>query len=753
MSPKSRKKDRRGRPSRKGMNREGKRHTATGSSSQAGAGGKGGRGRSGRRTRSRRARAKGWRLWAFRIASLVFIPALFIFLLEVGLRVGGYGFSATATVACDVEGVSCRGDNVKFGWRFFPRNIAQEFDPFVFPTVKPSNTYRIFVLGASAAQGTPDPAYSFGRILEVMLDQMHSERDFEVIVAAMPAINSHVVVDVAKDLAKYEPDLFVVYLGNNEVVGPYGPGTVFSPLSPSRALLRAGIAVRATRTGQLLANVASRLGAKSRGPKVWRGLEMFLNEQVPADDRRLETVYGHFRRNLEDIRRAAIDSGAQVIFCTVGSNVKDCPPFASLHRAGLSESAAEEWDRAYDVAVRREREGDHVGAIAGYLAAGEIDDRFADLQFRLARCYWLTGEHEKALDRFLSARDLDALRFRPDRRINGIIRDVVSGEAPEGVHLVDADELFRVHSPSGVPGGELFHEHVHLNFHGNYLLARAIFEKAEQIHGAERPASTSGEFPAPAESLCAERLAYNAWARYNVAFKVLNYYLKKPPFTNQLYHDEWTARLERDVKSLETALTAEAQTQIAAEYDDLARQMPSDIWLHLRLAEFLSVRMNDEHGAVEQCRQVQKLMPHSYKPHLLLALSLGRLNRLSETVEHLQKAVELKPTCGQAYHLLGLAYHARGQTKKALASYDRATKLRPDDTEAYRRMAGILLAQGKLVEAERLVRDALSVAFDDPGLHHELGVILRERGRNEEADRAFRTASRLDPNLPRAGPD
>ena len=51
----------------------------------------------------------------------------------------------------------------------------------------------------------------------------------------------HVVRSIVDELARYRPDLFVVYLGNNEVVGPYGAGTVFSPISASSTLIRASI--------------------------------------------------------------------------------------------------------------------------------------------------------------------------------------------------------------------------------------------------------------------------------------------------------------------------------------------------------------------------------------------------------------------------------------------------------------------------------------------------------------------------------
>ena len=651
------------------------------------------------------------RLWLFRLAALVLAPLISILLLEAGLRIGGYGYSSAATIPCEVNGIACRGDNVRFGWRFFPRNIAQEFDPFVFAATKPPNTRRIFVLGESAAQGTPDCAYGFGRLLEALLDHAHPGTDFEVITAAMPAINSHVVVEIAKDLAKYQPDLFVVYLGNNEVVGPYGPGTVFAPLSSSLLPIRAGIRLRTMRTGQLLADVASRLGANARSPKFWRGMEMFMGQRVAADDPRLETVYSHFHRNLEDIRRIAIDSGAGVLFCTLGCNLRDCPPFASMHRTNLGKDDLAKWTGLYEHGVQREAEGDYWAAIKSYLAAAQVDDRYADLQFRLGRCYWQTSDYEKARDRFVWARDLDCLRFRPDRHMNEIIRNVASASGDKRVHLIDLAEVFRADSPAGVPGRELFHEHVHMTFHGDYLLARTIGEQVTRLTGM-----ASGR-PLLDEAGCAQRVGYNAWAHYNTLFKVLNYYLRKPPFTGQLYHDEQAQRLEGDVRRAEASLTAQARRQIAAEYRDLIERSPSDIWLRLRFAEFASVFLNSEQTAIEQCRRVQALAPHSYKPHLLLALSLEGLNRFDEAIEHLNKVVQIKPTCGQGYHMLGLAHQARGRLTEAMKCFVKAVRLRPDDAEAYRRMHDILLSQGKVQEAREVLRRAAAQGSEtiDPG--------------------------------------
>ena len=197
----------------------------------------------------------GWQLWLFRFIAAIFIPALFVLVFELGLRLTGYGFDAKAIIKCKVKGQKAYCENVKFCWLFFPPNIARGLNPFVISAQKLENTYRIFVFGASAAQGVPDSAYSFSRILEVMLSEQYPGVNFEVINTATTAINSHVVVKIAKDCAQYEPDLFIVYLGNNEVIGPYGAGTVFAPFSEHLSLIRFGIALRGTRLGQLLTNL------------------------------------------------------------------------------------------------------------------------------------------------------------------------------------------------------------------------------------------------------------------------------------------------------------------------------------------------------------------------------------------------------------------------------------------------------------------------------------------------------------------
>lgn len=193
------------------------------------------------------------------------------------------------------------------------------------------------------------------------------------------------VLEIAKDCSKHDSDMFIVYMGNNEVVGPFGPGTVFKSFSPSRSTIRANIAFKKTRVGQLVGK-ALRLAGERDAPKKWAGMEMFLRKQIRFDDPGMESVYSHFERNLPDICRVAHQSGTKVVVSTVASDLKDCPPFASLHRAQITDKELLQWQGLYESAIGLENSGDFAKAVEQYRAAEKIDDSFADMHFRLGRC-------------------------------------------------------------------------------------------------------------------------------------------------------------------------------------------------------------------------------------------------------------------------------------------------------------------------------------------------------------------------------
>jgi tetratricopeptide (TPR) repeat protein len=691
----------------------------------------------------------GRRVWLFRLAALVVGPALFLGLLEIGLRAAGYGYNPHVAVDCRVDGKPCRGENVMFGRRFFTTILAREFEPFVFPVVKPPDTCRIFVLGESAAQGIPNSSFCFGRLLQVMLRAQFPDIRFEVITVAMSAINSHAVLQVARDCARYDPDLFIVYLGNNEVIGPYGPGTVFTPTFSSLRLIRLNIALRTTKIGQLLAGLLGDRESGNKEPSYWKGMEMCVAEKVRADDPRLQVVYHHFQRNLEDICRAAAGAGAQTVVCTVASNVRDCPPFSSAHRPDLTPEQQASWDVLYQKGVQREQQSDYAGAVDYYLQAARLDDSYADLQFRLGRCYGHQGDHDNARPHYIRARDGDTLRFRTDTEMNEIIRRVASRWEGRGVYLADVAGALNTNSPGGLAGHEFFYEHVHFTFEGSCAVAATILGQVEPVLSARFPDRLGRRGAQPTWSQCADAVGYNEWSRAGTYAMAVDSFLLKPPFINQLYHQEWAAQAQQELRTIQQHLTPNVLQLVCRQFEAAIEKDPEDWRLRWDYGKLLAEDLKQYDAAVAQYEAVLHFLAHSYIAHDALAAVLRAKGDLDRAIAEYRRTLAIKPTCGRSWYWLGSCYRAQGKNELAAEQYRRAIRFEPPNTGAYLQLGELLFQEGKLREAEQICRQGLVVVPDDPLLHCNLGTLLVKTNRPQEGAEEIHTALRLDPNSPR----
>ena len=576
------------------------------------------------------------RKWAFRLLAAVLAPVLFLAIAELGLRLFGYGYQTSYFIKAQEADTYL--SNPKFGWRFFGPTLSRTPIPTCLSADKPENTYRILVFGGSAAYGTPNPAFSFSRILEAMLNDRYGPTRFEVINTGMTAINSHVVLQIARDCATFEPDLFIVYLGNNEVVGPYGAGTVFNGFNPSLRAIRASIRLRSSRVGQLLGDAVRALASQTDDREQWGGLEMFLGNQVAADDPRLASVYDNFRANLNDLCAAGRRAGAKVILSTVVTNLRDFPPFASLHRPGLSAADKTRWEDLYADGEKLQGAGDHEQAVGSYVAAAAIDDQFAELHFRLARCLLALGQPDRAREHFIRARDLDALRFRADSRINRIIREVASGREAEGVHLVDAERALvgDARTAAGVPGERLLHEHVHLTFEGSYAVATSIFKKAAHLLPRALRRSATQDAGPPSLERCAELVMFTPYDRCAVELLMADM-LSKPPFSKQ-QHAEALARHDQ----LRAKLTPPVFRQIVAKYRQALTRRPDDLLMRHNFMGLL-FGLGRHEDAAEQLREMLRRYPHSVDWHSSLGRILAGQGRLDQAIEQFNKALSIQP--------------------------------------------------------------------------------------------------------------
>jgi len=305
-------------------------------------------------------------------------------------------------------------------------------------------------------------------------------------------------------------------------------------------------------------------------------MEMFLDKQVPAESPLMAQVYKNFEDNLRETVSIARRSGARVIVATVATNLKDCAPFASLHRKGLRQDSLRSWSDLVQQGSYLENSKSFAEALKAYFSAAQIDDQYAELEFRIARCLWMLGDYRTAKEHFLRARDLDALRFRADSKINDINRAVAASTS--GVELVDTDAIFAKESPDGIVGSELVYEHVHMTPEGNYLLARSMFL---QIASKFVPETGRSVQDAPSQVECDQLLAFTSHDRIRIAREMLQR-LQKPPFTNQLNHAEQVLRL-----TFKASVPDESPDETAAEYQWAIRRKPDDRILHYNYGLFL----------------------------------------------------------------------------------------------------------------------------------------------------------------------
>ncbi len=678
---------------------------------------------------------------------MTLVPVLVFATLEIALWAVNYGDSTAFFLdGLRTEGPGTWIDNPDFGLWVFPRRLqpSPQPVPFVLPKVKAPGTYRIFVLGESAAMGFPDPSASFARVLQLSLRARYPETRFEVVNTAMVAINSHVALPIARQCARQQPDLFVVHLGNNEVIGPFGAAGVLGPFSPHRRVIQATLAVKTTRTGQLVDRLFQGLATGKKDG--WGGMGMFADSQVRDDDPRLTDIYAHFRENLEDICRVGAEAGIPVVLCTIPVNLRDCAPFASLHAAELADESARAWEQAYKSGVDLEAAEKFAEAIAAYERAAALDERFAELAFRRGRCCAALGKTTEAGALFRRARDLDALRFRSNSTINETIRAVAA--AVDGVRLADAERAFAESSRPGVPGEEFFLEHVHMNFAGNYLLAHTVFETLTKPAPAAL-GPTAPETAAPLSELqCAERLAQTEWIAWKFGTKIYEQLIQGPPFTFQCDHRERCGRWEKKLAAMEARLKADGYKTAIAQYRTAVEQSPDDWMIRMNFGQLLT-ETDDVPEAKEQYEKVLLQYRHCFTAHYMVGNLELRMKRPRQAELEFHEALRLAPRCLEAHIGLAQAFEQQGMNAEALAIYEQQRRQYPNNAFVLRSLGRFLFRTGKLEEARARLTEALQQEPANVPTHVDLGMTALQLNHVDEAIEHIEAALQIQPEFPK----
>ena len=631
----------------------------------------------------------------FTIITVVVIPLLFFVLVEFALGLMGVGTHYQYFNQIDIDGEAFYQENPDFADQFYPPSLNVGPLQNTFAAERSDDRLRVFVLGGSAAMGFPHKNHGVDRLLAAQLRSLFPNRDVEVVNTAMTSVNSHVVYQVAQTLPFESADVAVILMGNNEVVGPYGPGTFNQNFLSSLSAIRALQALKRTRLWQLLdSSLAEVQSSDAKADLEWQGMQMFVDNGVAEDDPRMSAVYEHFEGNLRDIVDTLHAKGMHVVLSTVPVNLRQSAPFLSIGRDDLSAS-----DEAKLAALRERAEAQALNgrwreAQDLWQQAIALDAGHADSHFQLATSLENLGEFALARSHYERALDLDGLRFRADTRINAIIERVARGYDSSNVSFVNSSKGFDRASAPYAPGWDLLVEHVHYDFSGNAVLAR-IFARAIARHLSPTT---------PPKLLKTEEVAARIGFPNHETIenlKNLQGMAKQPPFPGQSNYQDYLAFLATELSSV-TGEVGEPKDVVRRRQQVLVNG-EGDWKLHFEMTA-LARHLKNKQAQYYHLDQLFKLYPHNRESYINLATLLSQDGRWAEVIPLLERSLSYtrgrEELVVEAVGWLGTAHLKTGNTA-------RATELLLSIPEDYPDQIGMSLrAYGNLIKHSVDSRDA-----------------------------------------------
>jgi len=662
-------------------------------------------------------------------ATVIFFAVLEAVLAGVGVNPRAYeedpyvGFSGHAPLFVEVRDSD--------GTIVMERSPAKAslFNMQRFPKVKAAGTTRVFCMGGSTTFGHPyeDPT-SFCGWLRELLNAAQPDHRWEVINAGGISYASYRVALLMEELAGYDPDLFIIYSGHNEFLERR---TYPQIIALPRSVRGVGAAASRTRTWtaveKVVDSVRARRQAEAPRPDVL-GTEVttLLDDVVgpsafTRDDRLREQVMRHFRFNLARMVDIARSAGAEVVMVTPASNLRDSPPFKSEHRPGITADETTRWTTLVQEGLTAARGGDLVTAAGRLGEAAAIDPRHADGQYALGQALLQLNRFEEARRALEAARDEDICPLRALTPMPDIVRDVA---AERSVPLVDFVRMADERAPHGIPGSELFLDHVHPTIEGYRLIALALLDEM-----------VSSEMVEP-------RTGWGEDGIRQVVAAVegrLDNHVRATGLLNLSKTLGWAGKL----------VEAYRLAQQALELDPDSVQVVYQAGLAADLLGRLDEAMAHYQRAIE-------IMPSADLAHGNLAVGLEKKGRLPEAVEHYRLAYQYssaedlqhnRDNLANALLLYGYRVYGQLRFEEAVALLEEADRVRPNDPEILNRLGTALMAAGRPQAAIERLEAAVRIRPNDAGAHNRLALALALAARPVEAAAAYRQALALNPRV------
>jgi tetratricopeptide (TPR) repeat protein len=362
-----------------------------------------------------------------------------------------------------------------------------------FSVRKPAGTVRIMTVGGSANAGYPHrPPQRWTDYLERALARAFPDRRFEVVNLGAHACASYRLRMIFDDALAGDPDVVVIYSGNNEFVEKRSylldfPGKYLVEAVKRRSVLVSKLsqwwAARSSPDHVLSGN--ERTDANYH---VWTHTERIASA-LRSDPEQFAGVKRHYRYSIEHMVRACVRRGIAVLVLTVPVNLRDWSPAVSTTSA--SGAAAAEFAARLKEGCANMLRGDPDAALAALDAAVQADPEHAEAHFQRAKALAQLGRSDDAYRAFTAALDCDRNPFRASSTLNDVLREVVA--AHPRARLVDAVAAFRAAAADGLPGFDLMLDYVHPSRAGNLVLARIVYEALAR--DVLSPGSAGSEVP------------------------------------------------------------------------------------------------------------------------------------------------------------------------------------------------------------------------------------------------------------------
>jgi hypothetical protein len=349
---------------------------------------------------------------------------------------------------------------------FFNSSNAGETTQYAFLDPKPTNTYRIFIVGGSAANGWPHPRnLASSAFLQAMLQDAWPERHVEVINLGTVAVASYPVLRILTEALNFDPDLVIIDTGNNEFYGAYGVAST-SPAGSKPWTLAATCFFHSFAVVQALERLVH-----PKHPDTQHTLMEIMSGQshILPDDWRRGAAANNLYHNVSAMIGGCQARGVPVLVCTVPTSESSLAP---------------------------------IGPTSPDLPTAQQ----ARMHFQSAQVLAAEGKSSEALAEFVKARDLDTMPWRiTSEEQEAILRAADENGAPV-CNLVTA---FRRASPGGTIGWELMDDHVHPTVRGQALMAETFVNSMTNVSAMERTRVAPWE-------VYAQKLGDNPYDRYVV---------------------------------------------------------------------------------------------------------------------------------------------------------------------------------------------------------------------------------------------